>query len=105
MFTIELKEIAGVNGICGPDTVAGLDPGWHQENLAAGLVVLPVSADQVSRVVAYCNRKDVSLVHHGDRTELSGGEVSAPGAVVLQATRMNRGLSVESFVSAWPNKI
>ena len=52
MFADELKEIIGVNGIQGPDTVAGLDPGWHQENLDAGLVVLPVSADQVARVVA-----------------------------------------------------
>ena len=95
MFAVELKKIVGVNGIQGPDTVAGLDPGWHQENLDAGLVVLPASADQVARVVAYCNRKDVSLVPHGGRTGLSGGGVSAPGAIVLQTTRMNRVLSID----------
>ena len=73
MFTDELKEIVDVNGIQGPDTVAGLDPGWHQENLAAGLIVLPVGADQVAGVVTHCNREGVSLVPHGGRTGLSGG--------------------------------
>ena len=95
MFTDELKEIVDVNGIQGPDTVAGLDPGWHRENLAAGLIVLPVSTDQVARVITCCNREGVSLVPHGGRTGLSGGGVSAPGAIVLQTTRMNRILSID----------
>ena len=79
MFTDELKEIVGVNGIQGPDTVAGLDPGWHQENLAAGLIVLPVSADQVSRVVVYCNREGISLVPHGGRTSPCHMMAKVPG--------------------------
>jgi FAD/FMN-containing dehydrogenase len=91
----ELKDIVGVNGIQGSDTVAGLDPGWHQENLAAGLIVLPVSTHQVAGIVAYCNRKGVSLVPHGGRTGLSGGGISTPGAVILQTTRMNRVLSID----------
>ena len=62
MFADELKEIVGVNGIQGPDTVAGLDPGWHEENLAAGLIVLPVNTDQVARIAAYCNRKGIQSV-------------------------------------------
>lgn len=95
MLSDKLKNIVGVNGIQGADIVAGLDPGWHPENLAAGLIVLPMSAEQVSRVVAYCNRKAVSLVPHGGRTGLSGGGVSAPGAIVLQTTRMNRVLSID----------
>ena len=46
-------------------------------------------------ITAYCNRKGISLVPHGGRTGLSGGGVSAPGAIILQTTRMNRILSID----------
>lgn len=66
----------------------GMDAGWHPGNLAAGVVVLPASTDQVAQVVRLCRQHHVPIVPQGGRTGLVGGALSRPGEVVLALTQM-----------------
>jgi glycolate oxidase subunit GlcD len=58
-------------------------------------VVLPESADQVSRLVRFARRVGVPYVARGAGTNLCGGSVPADGGWVLHLARMNRLLSVD----------
>ena len=40
MFVDELNEIVGVNSTQRPDSMVALDLAWHEENLAADLIVV-----------------------------------------------------------------
>jgi glycolate oxidase subunit GlcD len=56
----------------------------------ADAVVLPGSADEVARVLAWCYEHDVSLVPRGGGTGFAGGAVPLDGGVVLGLERLAR---------------
>lgn len=85
-----LREAVGTTSVLTGDAVSALDPGWHPDNLKAGVVVFPKSATEVAAVLNICREYDVALVPHGGRTGLVGGAISAPGEVVLSTARMNQ---------------
>jgi glycolate oxidase len=58
-------------------------------------VVLPSSAEQVSRVVKLARRYGLPVVARGSGTGLSGGAIPAQGGILLVMTRMNRILEVD----------
>jgi glycolate oxidase len=57
-------------------------------------VVLPGTADEVSRLVALCHGAGVSVTARGSGTNLSGGSITA-GGLVIQTSRLNRILEVD----------
>jgi len=70
--------------------VQTMDPGWHPDNLAAGVVVLPADTAEVATVLALCSQHGVPVVPQGGRTGLVGGAISHPGEIVVSLTRMQR---------------
>jgi glycolate oxidase subunit GlcD len=56
----------------------------------ADAVVLPSSADEVARVLAWCYEHDVPLVPRGGGTGYAGGAVPLDGGVVLGLERLAR---------------
>lgn len=85
----ELRSIVGPESVRTADRVRDLDPGQHPDNLAAGVVVLPSTTDQVAAVVRCCAANGVAIVSHGGRTGLVGGGISHPGEVVLSSQRLH----------------
>lgn len=58
------------------------------------VVVLPETAEQVSRILAWCYARRVKVVPRGSGTSLSGGALPLADAVLLGLSRMNRILSI-----------
>jgi glycolate oxidase len=59
------------------------------------VVVLPSTADQVSRILAYCDREGIKVVPRGAGTSLSGGALPLEDSIVLGISRMTRVLSID----------
>lgn len=72
------------------DAADALDAGFHPENLAAGVVALPGTAQEVCAIVALCRTHKVSIVPHGGRTGLAGAGASEPGQLIVDLNKMNR---------------
>src|SRR5499427_2486938 len=54
------------------------------------LVVLPETTEQVSRILAYCNREGIKVVPRGAGTSLSGGALPLTDGVLLGMAKFNR---------------
>ena len=54
------------------------------------VVVLPQTVAQVSRVLKYCNDRNIRVVPRGSGTSLSGGALPLEDAVLLVMSRFNR---------------
>ncbi len=59
------------------------------------IVVLPSSAQEVSRVLAYCHARGVKIVPRGAGTGLSGGALPLADAVTLGFGKLNRILDID----------
>ena len=59
------------------------------------VVVLPETVEQVSRVLAYCQRAGVKVVPRGSGTSLSGGALPLADGVLLGMAKFNRILEVD----------
>ena len=59
------------------------------------VVVLPETAAQVSRILRYCNDRDIRVVPRGSGTSLSGGALPLQDAVLLVMSRFNRILDID----------
>jgi len=64
------------------------------------VVVLPETVAQVSRVLKYCNDRNIRVVPRGSGTSLSGGALPLEDAVLLVMSRFNRILQID-----YPNRI
>jgi glycolate oxidase len=60
-----------------------------------GAVVLPGTAEEVARVMAFCDQAGVPVTPRGSGTNLSGGSIAYTGGVVLQTSRLNRLIEVD----------
>jgi glycolate oxidase len=65
-----------------------------------GLVVLPGSTEEVSKVVTLARQAGLPIVPRGAGTGLSGGALPVPGCVVIGLSRMKRVLEVD-LENAW----
>jgi glycolate oxidase len=63
-------------------------------------VVLPETVKQVSRVLKYCNERNIRVVPRGSGTSLSGGALPLEDAVLLVMSRFSRILSID-----YPNRV
>ena len=59
------------------------------------VVVLPQTVAQVSRVLKYCNDRNIRVVPRGSGTSLSGGALPLEDAVLLVMSRFNRILDID----------
>lgn len=63
-------------------------------------VVLPETVAQVSRILGYCNERNIRVVPRGSGTSLSGGALPLQDAVLLVMSRFNRILEID-----YPNRV
>lgn len=63
------------------------------------VVVLPETTAQVSRILKYCNDRNIRVVPRGSGTSLSGGALPLEDAVLLVMSRFNRILDID-----YPNR-
>jgi len=59
------------------------------------LVLKPASADEVSKILAYCNKRSIAVTASGARTGLSGGALPLYGGVALSTENLNRIISID----------
>ena len=59
------------------------------------VVVLPETTAQVSRILAYCQKRNIRVVPRGSGTSLSGGALPLQDAVLLVMSRFNRILDID----------
>ncbi len=59
------------------------------------IVLLPVSTDEVSRIMQVASRERIPVTPRGAGTNLTGGSVPAKGGLVLAFTKMNRILHID----------
>jgi FAD/FMN-containing dehydrogenase len=60
-------------------------------------VVLPSTTAEVSKVVSYCYKNELAITPSGGRTGLCAGAVASQGEVVVNMSRMNKILEVDSI--------
>ncbi|WP_315920660.1 FAD-linked oxidase C-terminal domain-containing protein [Mesorhizobium sp. SP-1A] len=63
------------------------------------VVVLPETVAQVSRILRYCDEREIRVVPRGSGTSLSGGALPLEDAVLLVMSRFNRILEID-----YPNR-
>ncbi|MGB6117981.1 MAG: FAD-linked oxidase C-terminal domain-containing protein [Mesorhizobium sp.] len=59
------------------------------------VVVLPQTTAQVSRILKYCNERNIRVVPRGSGTSLSGGALPLEDAVLLVMSRFDRILDID----------
>tara|TARA_B100000900_G_scaffold409861_1_gene426499 strand:- start:816 stop:2216 length:1401 start_codon:yes stop_codon:yes gene_type:complete len=59
------------------------------------IVVKPSSTNQVSKLLKYCNNKNIPVTACGARTGLSGGSLPVYGGVALSLERMNKIIDID----------
>src|SRR6185437_4599180 len=59
------------------------------------VVLKPSSAEQVSKILAWCNTHQIAVTPRGAGTGLSGGALAVFGGVCLSSEKMNRILSID----------
>ncbi|MBZ9798466.1 FAD-binding oxidoreductase [Mesorhizobium sp. ES1-4] len=77
----DIRDVVGASNVRTGDDLA---------DCGAGIVVAPLSTEEVAAVVRICRRNEVPVVPQGGRTGLVGGSISRPGEIVLSTARMNR---------------
>jgi glycolate oxidase len=94
--------IAELQSIVGPeyvriDDVARVEYGTDalKRGHPADAVVLPATAQEISRIVRVCARDRVPVVPRGAGTGYTGGAVPTSGGVVVSLERMNRILEID----------
>ena len=85
-----LGDVVGEGGVLTGQDVSGRASGiWRSEGIAAQAIVRPRCTEEVSRLLAICDRAGQSVVTHGGLTGLAEGAVTEPGDVVISLERMN----------------
>ena len=69
----------------------------HTEDLIfyPGLVLLPNSTEEVSKIMQYCNAQKIAVTAAGARTGLSGGCLPIHGGVLLSTEKLNRIIDID----------
>ena len=91
----DLEQVVEADSIIAPERVKLLDPGRHECNLDASLMVAPASAEEAQALVNWCAERSVALVPQGGRTSLAGASITSPGQLVMSTHRMNRILELD----------
>lgn len=60
-----------------------------------GIVLKPESTNEVSQILAYCNKHHLPITPSGARTGLSGGAIPVKGGVALSMEKFNHIISID----------
>ncbi|MCC6224526.1 MAG: FAD-binding protein [Thermoleophilia bacterium] len=88
----ELERLVGADAVLPGDTVAYLEDATAPLGLRghADAIVLPRTAEEVARVVAWCYERGIAIVPRGGGTGFAGGAVPFEGGVVIALERLAR---------------
>lgn len=100
------RDITFFRGLCG-DAYVFADASDEQMQKAASdetedlvfypeAVVKPADEGQISRILTYCNKHYIPVTPRGAGTGLSGGALPVLGGVVLDTSRLNQILTVDT---------
>ncbi len=92
------KEVCGESEVCVEDQIH--EDFTRDEMTEYGcykpdVVVFVKNTEQVSKVVSYCNDKNIALTVRGSGTGLCGGSVAILGGVVLAMNKMNKIIEID----------
>ena len=91
-----LAALLGPTAVRTGASLTALDPGWHADNLRAGVMALPATTREVSRLLTWCQARHIGVVPQGGRTGLVGGAVSHAGEVILSTARLAQPLAIDA---------
>ena len=95
-FIDRLKSIVGAEYVIAhPEDLLVYEYDGSVDRAMPRAVVLPATADEVSRTLALAYSAGVPVVGRGSGTGLSGGALAPPGGIQIAFTRMNRILEVD----------
>lgn len=100
-FTAELEreliKIVGSDGVLtgGAELRAYDCDAYAPEKRYPDAVVLPMTTEQVSRIVRLCNRLGVPFTPRGAGTGLSGGATAITGGLIISTIRLNKILEID----------
>ncbi len=94
--------IRDLQHLIGPQSVIGDHDGrraFETDGLTAYrcmplAVVLPLTTDDVSKVLAYCHKNKIKVIARGAGTSLCGGALPAEDAIVVGLSKMNKVLDI-----------
>ena len=93
----ELRSLVGPDGVLtSPRDLLAYEYDATVERALPDAVVFPYSTAQVSAVVRLARREGIPIVPRGAGTNLSGGTLSVRGGIVLEFSRMNRILAIDT---------
>jgi glycolate oxidase subunit GlcD len=95
-LTRDLARIVGVDAVLSGNVGAFLADATESRFLRgrADAIVLPATAEEAARVVAWCYQHDLAIVPRGGGTGFAGGAVPIDGGIVVALGRLTR---VRSF--------
>ena len=91
----DLKARVGKKNLKVGNLSESIDAGMNSGNLDADIILSPTSADELARIIDYCNTNAISVVPQGGRTGLCGGALSYTGQVIVQTSKLNRILDLD----------
>jgi len=93
----ELSKIVGKEKVLASEMqkrLFGYDASLYRAN--PDCIVIPNSTEDVSRIVAFAYKHGIRVVARGAGTNLSGGSVPSQGGIILQFSRMNNILEIDT---------
>jgi glycolate oxidase len=92
-----LEKIVGTNNISTSEEVRKKYGSDHTEdfNFPPGVVIKPISADEISKIMKFANEQHVPVTPIGALTGLSGGALAIYGGIGLSMERMNQILKID----------
>jgi glycolate oxidase len=86
-----LGDIVGTEGIhYGKEALLCYSYDATQIEHLPDLVIMPTSADQISKILKIANRERIPVVPRGAGSGFSGGSIPVKGGIVLSLERMNK---------------
>tara|TARA_B100001287_G_scaffold273389_1_gene276740 strand:- start:1304 stop:2713 length:1410 start_codon:yes stop_codon:yes gene_type:complete len=59
------------------------------------MVLIPESAEEIAKILKYCNRQQIPVTPAGARTGLSGGALPIYGGILLSTEKLNRIINID----------
>ncbi|WP_272001784.1 FAD-binding oxidoreductase [Roseovarius sp. ZX-A-9] len=79
----------GVENVVSGERLALRNPGYCEDSFVSGVLLTPISTEQVSQICKLAQAHQIPIVPHGGLTGLVQGTASKPGQVALSLENMN----------------
>ena len=93
----DLTKLIGAEGVVSDQNAMSVfeSDGLNGYRQTPMVVALPANAQDVAKVMKYCQKHDIKIVPRGAGTSLSGGALPLADAVLLGLSRMNQILEID----------